>query len=119
MFVLTDSPDQAFIEHLQACLERHGIKCLVSDLGRTADGDPHFAIQLPLYSQMASARRLLYRSRNFPQSIHPQFFDAFMQLRQQPQNQLQEWLTSPWALRFSALCLAIVLVGLAVEALSS
>lgn len=118
MFVLVEDSNQAFIEHLQGRLESHGIECLVSDLGRTADGEPHFAIQLPLYSQIATARRLLYRSRHFPRSIHPQFFDAFMQLRQQPQKQLLEWLSSPWALRFSALCLTAVLVGLAVEALS-
>ena len=119
MFVLTDSPDQAFIEHLQACLERHGIECLVNDSGRTPDGDAYFAIELPRYKQMTAARRLLYRSRHFPNSIHPQFFDAFLQLREQPQEQLMAWLASPWALRFSALCLAIVVVGLAVEALSS
>jgi hypothetical protein len=118
MFVLTDSPDRAFIEHLQGCLERHGIDCLVNDSGRTPTGEPYFAIELPRYKQMAAARRLLYRSWRFPHSIHPQFFDAFMQLRGQPQEQLHIWLTSPWALRFSALCLAIVVVGLAVEALS-
>lgn len=118
MFVLTDSPDRAFIEHLQGCLERQGIECLINDLGRTADGQPYFAIELPRYKQMAAARALLYRSRSFPHSIHPQHFDAFMQVREQPQQQRLAWLTSPWALRFSALCLAIVLVGLAVEALS-
>lgn len=118
MFVLTDSTDRAFIEHLQGCLERQGIECMVNDLGRTADGQPYFAIELPRYKQMAAARALLYRSRSFPHSIHPQYFDAFMQVREQPQQQLQTWLTSPWALRFSGLCLAILLVGLAVEALS-
>lgn len=118
MYVLTDSPDRAFIEHLQACLERHGIDCVVNDSGRTPNGDAYFAIELPRYHQMAAARTLLYRSRGFPHSIHPQFFDAFMQVREQPQKQLLTWMTSPWALRFSALCLAIVLVWLAVEALS-
>lgn len=116
MFVLTDSPDQAFIEHLQACLERHGIECLVNDRGRTPDGKPYFAIELPRYSQMAAARTLLYRSRRFPHSIQPQFFDAFMQVRQQPQKQLLAWLTSPWALRFSALGLLVALLGWVAEA---
>jgi hypothetical protein len=117
MFVLTDSPNRAFIELLQACLQRHGIECQVNDLGRTPNGTPYFAIELSRYKQMAAARRLLYRSRHFPNSIDPQFFEAFMQVREQPQQQLQAWLTSPWALRVSGLCLAILLVGRAVEAL--
>ncbi|MHA6491841.1 hypothetical protein ACX0MV_01185 [Pseudomonas borbori] len=118
MFVLTESPHSAFLHHLQERLQGHGIQCLVSEIGPRVDGEVQFAIQLPLYSQMVDARRLLYRSRHFANSIDPRFDDAFSELRAQPHHQLMDCLTSPWALRISMLCVAILLAGLAVEAMA-
>lgn len=117
MFVLLESSDRAFIEHLQNRLSGRGINCLVSELGTTADGQPHFAIQLPLYSQMAQARTLLYRSWAFAADVHPEFLDVLRQLRHEPHSQLMRWLTSPWALRASAIGFGLVLLSYALEAL--
>lgn len=117
MFVLLESSNREFIEHLHMRLSICGINCLLSELGTTADGQAHFAIQLPIYSQMANARTLLYRSQLFAMGLSPEFRDALNELRQQPHNQLLHWLTSPWALRISAIFLALVVLDYIAAAL--
>jgi len=117
VFILIESPDSAFLDHLQSRLQSQGIQCLVTEPGPSAEGVPQFTIQLPLYSQMVAARRLLYRCPYFPSSIQPHFMETFLQLRQQQRHQLLAGLTSAWALRLSALCACLLLLGLAVEAL--
>ena len=117
MFVLLESTDQGFINALHESLQAHGIVGLVSDLGSGADGSQHFAIQLAVYSQMEHARRLLFRSPGFAHSLHPEFLPALRQVRAVPRQQVLRWLTSTWALRLSALCLAAAALGLLGDAL--
>lgn len=66
---------------------------------------------------MEQARRLLFHSADFARSLHPQFLPALAQVREVPRQQLLRWLTSTWALRLSALCLAAVVLGLLGDAL--
>jgi hypothetical protein len=117
MFVLLESSDHGFINQLQERLQSYGIICLVSELGCSADVNRHFALQLAVYSQMAQARRLLFHSYEFACSLHPEFLPALTQVRGEPRQQLLRWLTSTWALRLSALCLAALVLGLLGDAL--
>lgn len=111
MFVLLESSHEGFIEHLQQQLSGYGIDCHVLAMGRAADGEQHFAIRLPLYSQMVKARQLLYRDRLFALRINPVFAPQWQALRDAPRQQLLHWLTSPLALRISALALLILVLG--------
>jgi hypothetical protein len=111
VFVLLESCNAAFIEHLQEKLSSAGVNCHVLALGRAADGKEHFAIRLPLYSQMSRARHLLYRDRLFALRIDPQFNPEWQSLRAGPKQQVLQWLTSTLALRISAIALLILIVG--------
>lgn len=64
---------------------------------------------------MQAARTLLYRNSRFLRSLNPEFHDALLQVRQVPRNQLLSLLSSPWAVRAGAVCLAVALVGYLVE----
>lgn len=111
MFVLLESSHAGFIEHLHEQLSNAGIDCHVFAMGRAADGEQHFAIRLPLYSQMSRARHLLYRDRLFALRINPLFNPQWQALREAPKQQVLDWLTSPLALRISALALLILVFG--------
>lgn len=111
MFVLLESSHEGFIEHLGQQLSACGIDCHLLDMGRAADGERHFALRLPLYSQMARARELLYRDRLFALRIDPVHQPMFQALRAEPQQRLLRYLGSPKALYFSAACLALLLLG--------
>jgi len=115
MFALLESGDRAFIEHLQTRMTQEGITCLAVDLGSTPDGNTHVVLQLPVYGQMEAARTLLYRSGRFLRSVHPDFHEALLQVRQAPRHPLIDWLSAPWAVRVGAACLAIALLGYAIE----
>ncbi|MGE8498572.1 MAG: hypothetical protein ACN6O6_13775 [Pseudomonas sp.] len=115
MFVLLESTNRPFIDHLQVRMTDNGITCLGDELSKTPDGNVHFALKLPMYSQMQAARTLLYRNGRFLRSLHPNYQDALLQVRQVPRNQLLSLLSSPWAVRAGALCLAIALLGYLVE----
>ncbi|PTS84775.1 hypothetical protein DBR00_02960 [Pseudomonas sp. HMWF032] len=117
MFVLLESSHAGFIEHLQAQLSSAGIDCHVLAMGRAADNEQHFAIRLPLYSQMSRARHLLYRDRLFALRIDPVFKPEWQALREAPKQQVLQWLTSPLALRISALAVLILLFGSLAEML--
>lgn len=41
MFVLLESTNRPFIEHLQVRMTGNGITCLVEELGKTPDGEAH------------------------------------------------------------------------------
>jgi len=111
VFVLLESCHAGFIEHLQEKLSSAGIDCHVLAMGRAADGLEHFAIRLPLYSQMNRARHLLYRDRLFALGIDPVFNPHWQSLRAGPKQQVLQWLTSPLALRVSALAVLVLIVG--------
>ncbi|MFP5420184.1 MAG: hypothetical protein ACLGID_01790 [Gammaproteobacteria bacterium] len=117
MFVLLESSHAGFIEHLQEQLSSAGIDCHVLDMGRAADGELHFAIRLPLYSQMSHARHLLYRDRLFALRIDPAFRQEWHALREAPKQQVLQWVSSPLALRISALAVLILLFGSLAEML--
>jgi len=117
VFVLLESTDQGFINALYESLQGRGIVCLINAMGSDAAGSQHFAIQLALYSQMEHARHLLFHSQGFAHSLPPEFLPALLQVREVPRQQLLRWLTSTWALRLTALCLAAVLLGLLGDAL--
>jgi hypothetical protein len=112
MFVLLESTDQGFINELHESLQAYGITCRIYEKGRDADGNRHFALQLPIHSQIERARRLLFHSADFSRSLHAEFLPALQQIREVPRQQLVRWLTSTWALRLIALCLAAILLGL-------
>jgi len=111
VFVLLESSHAGFIEHLQEQLSNAGINCHVLAMGRAADGEQHFAIRLPLYSQMHHARHLLYRDRVFALRIDPVFRQEWHALREAPKQQVLQWLASPLALSISALAVLILLFG--------
>ncbi|MGY8828139.1 MAG: hypothetical protein ACKVIS_01090 [Pseudomonadales bacterium] len=117
MFVLLESSHAGFIEHLQEQLSSAGIDCHVLDMGRAADGELHFAIRLPLYSQMSHARHLLYRDRLFALRIDPAFRQEWHALREAPKQQALQWVSSPLALRISAVAVLILLFGSLAEML--
>ena len=115
MFVLLESTHEGFIEHLGQQLSACGIDCHLLAMGRAEDGELHFALRLPLYSQMARARELLYRDRLFALRIDPVHQPMFQTLRAEPRQNLLRWLSSPKALYVSAVCLVVLVLGSLIE----
>ena len=66
---------------------------------------------------MSHARHLLYRDRLFALRIDPAFSQEWHALREAPKQQALQWVTSPLALRISALAVLILLFGSLAEML--